>query len=257
MIPCAIAVGILFGCAPRSPQPFGPAVIFVGSLQSETLSRQPTDEPPRSDGSTPSSGRFKVVVRGNNCGFGEAEFKVDKVLAGTFSDERGVLRYGIGEWCQPKFWNAERRSLICVYNVGEGKHRFHSERIYETEGGDVILLRNLKRIGPIELASFLKPLPKGIYYGQVSQLPKDDIDDVLAQGFLTLDDGDLFAVQGVFLTDLAQALDDMSWRPQRIATLVPDGLGGYVEIAESERDRLDMSAIVAGESDQRREIWDC
>lgn len=257
------AVG-LFGCAQPAPQRFDDPVIFIGSLQSETLfAKQIACQSSSEEGSDTSGSEMplrSVCVSGNSCGRGEAELYVHEVVAGSFDGSLGVLRYSIGEWCQPRFFSSRGRLLVCVYNTTGGEHRFRSEPVYETESGEVVLLRSIKQIGHIDLTTLLEPLPRGIWYGDVSEFTDDELADLMETGFAIIDGETVSAVQGVYVADLAESLSEDSWSPRRVAVLVPDGLGGYVDVSNSERPYADAGTPpVESEEESERaiEVWDC
>jgi hypothetical protein len=246
----SVAFGVI-ACTSTSPQPFDAPVIFVGSLQSETLFKEASCAP---WGKSPAAHAEQGVSTTSTCifigcGFGEAQLNIEQVVAGSFGSKHGLLRYAIGEWCQPEFSDVTDRLLVCVYKA-DREHRFRLEPIYATENGDVILLQKIERIGDVDLASLLEPLPKRVRYGSVSELVADDLPRRSALGLGEIEGESVFATTGVFLEDLTRSLSGGRWKPRRVSVLVPDGLGGYVEIPG------DSPTLVTAEPGQV-EIWDC
>jgi hypothetical protein len=213
--------------ARAEPTPFDAPIIFLGSLEEETIFEQSTCEPPpweKSAAVGPSTDSTHTICVSNSCGYSEAVLRIDRVLAGTFAADEGILRYEVGEWCQSEFRGGSGSVLICIYQT-DGLHRFRSEPTYETDDGEVILLESIEQIGQVPLASLLRPLPSGIHA----------------------------ALEGVFITDLARVLLDASWKPRRLA-LVRDGLGGFSEILDAERVDADLSTLAPH---GYQELWDC
>lgn len=233
-----------FGCT-SNVAPFGSPTIFVGSLQAERFlpleAGSCRSDPGNESLAVGAGGRVCVS---NACGDGEAEFRVERVLAGISIRQRGVLRYSLGEWCQPRFGRVEGPVLVCVYDGRDGQHRFRAEPVYAIDDGPAILLQELRQIGDIELASLLKRLPSSIHVGNVSEFEPHHVEELVALGIVIVENQDVIAVRGVFLRELAEALADGHWQPRKVATLVRDGLGGFVEVADSELEG-------------RIELWDC
>jgi len=220
-----IALGVLavasWGCAPPAPHPFDSPTVFVGSLRSETLfpKRQLVgcetfagEESATLTGAAGSTDNPICVA--NSCGFGEAEFEVEKVFSGSPGLGRGVLRYSLGEWCEPEFRLTREPVLITIdeYDRESGEHQFSFDAVFESEKGDFILPQAIAQIRGVQLASLLKPLPSTVDYGAEEDFTDSEIEDLLALGFVVTDEGRVAAHQGVFLADLAQALSGREGR---------------------------------------------
>ena len=193
----------------------------MGSLRSETLfpKRQlgrVRNLCGRGIGDTYGCGRLdgQPDLRANSCGFGEAEFEVEKVFSGSPGLGRGVLRYSLGEWCEPEFRLTREPVLITIdeYDRESGEHQFSFDAVFESEKGDFILPQAIAQIRGVQLASLLKPLPSTVDYGAEEDFTDSEIEDLLALGFVVTDEGRVAAHQGVFLADLAQALSGREGR---------------------------------------------
>lgn len=221
----ALVLAAAGGCAELPPGGFVAPLVFVGTLESETL----INNAPRECAHGSERSDLDEVCISNACGIGEAVFKVEQILAGAYDGSRSVLRYTIGEWCEPEFFGAQDRLLVCVSQAQDGRHSFRAQPIYPTAEGDVILPYETPHLGNLELEPLFRPLSEAIPYLSVADLPRERIDVLVSDGRLILDGETAGATQGVFLTDLARSLASGSWKP-RALLLQRDELGGFTEL---------------------------
>ena len=202
---------LLVGCEQSIEEPLPAFSVALATLQSEKLI------PKRTSASCETfSGETKTLSEGhicisNSCGFGEAVLRVDTPLVGSISPTHdGVLRYSVGEWCQPEFPLSRDVLLIAVdaYDAGAGEHEFRYERTFLTEGGERYFIPDvITEINGIELRTLAKPLEDPVLYGAVADSTPGEMDPLLAAGFVKVIEGALVADSGVYVVDLIDALE--------------------------------------------------
>lgn len=192
-------------------EPLPAPSVLLATLQSETLI------PKRTSRSCETfSGQDEELEQGeicisNICGFGEAVVLVDTPLAGDVGVSSGVLRYSLGEWCEPEFPLSRDLLLVAVdaYDAGTGEHDFRYERTFQTEDGQHYFVPELiTEIEGIELRVLAKPLKEPLVYGATADSSPSEIEHLLSLGFVKVVDDTLVADTAVYVTDLIDALGD-------------------------------------------------
>lgn len=204
---CAVSAGFASGCARDAGEPLPASSLLLASLQSETLI-------PNRHGGCESffgveQGAAGELCVSESCGFGEAVLRVDRTLVGSVAGEQGVLRYALGEWCEPEFPLSGDPLLVAVdrYDADHGTHEFRFERTFQTERGDWYFVPQvITAIDGVDLTALAKPLPEPLVYGEVAEFADEEIAELEASGFVERSDDLVAALRGVYIDDLVEAV---------------------------------------------------
>lgn len=212
MTPLAGLALVVCGCA--SPAPAPDRAVFVGKLQSETLTVAEPGEICREvqAHAAPAPAGMESICVSNACGWSDARLQVVEPIAGSVPTRLVRLRSELGEWCRPIFAGVSSDPVLIAtagINPQTGLPRFETYRLIEAAPGQRALVPDPPSLSlapwTLDLQPLLKPI-RPVAFKALDRVSAQERADLMRLPYVCQEGTQLAYCKAVYLSDLKRAM---------------------------------------------------